>query len=397
MRVVLAGPILTSSLRTALGLRLPDAPPGIARTPLEPLAAALRAAGHEVHIVTTEASVRAPVTIAEDRFSITYCPLRGPPRYRARVRALDLFEVEIGHLTAALRALAPDIVHAHWTYEFAEAALRSGAPHLVTMHDLGWGNLFHFRNLYRLMRLVMTYRTLWRVRHLAVVSPMMVARAPLYGYLRPVDLVPNGVEVPSGLRALPPDELARPILVTVGDVGPIKNVRASLAALQLIRRRYPEAQLHLFGPGLDAAFAASQPGVFAHGDTPHSELMAFLAERATILVHPSRLETFGVILAEAKVRGVPIVAGRRAGAVPYVCADTVSQLVDIEAPQAIADGVLELLSSPATHQRARQLSRQDAIGRFSITATAAAYTALYQRIAVQPAPAPSSPPGTAAA
>ena len=384
MRVVLAGPVLTSSLRTSLGLSLPEAPPGVARSPVEPLAAALRTAGHEVHVVTTEPTLHQPVTIAEADFSITYCPLRGAPHYRARVRALDLFEAEIRHLTAAIRALAPDIVHAHWTYEFAEAALRSGHPHLVTMHDLGWGNLVHFRNPYRLMRLVMKYRTMWRVQHLTAVSPIVAGRAPLYGYFGKVDLVPNGVEIPSHLLPRSAADLARPVIVTVGDAGPLKNVRSSVRAFRSIRERFPEAELHLFGTGLDAAFAGGAPGVVAHGNTPHAELMQFLAERATLLVHPSRLETFGVILAEAKVRGVPVIAGRRAGAVPYVCADGVSRLVDIEAPRQIAEGVLGLLADATAYAQARQRSREDVIERFSIAASAAGYMAVYQRVVGRP-------------
>lgn len=346
-----------------------------------------------MHIVTTDASLTEPLTLVDDGFSITYCPLRGAPRHRARVRSMDLFETEIRHLTTAIKALAPDIVHAHWTYEFAEAALRSGYPHLVTMHDLGWENLFHFRNPYRLMRLVMKYRTMWRIRHLAVVSPAMIARAPVYGYFGKVDLVPNGVEIPPQPQFRPADALARPVIVTVGDAGPIKNAQASIRAFQRIRQKRPEAELHLFGSGLDAAFAASAPGVVAHGNTPHTELMRFLAERATVLVHPSRLETFGVILAEAKVRGVPVVAGRRSGAVPFVCADGVSRLVDIEAPQAIADGVRDLIDDAAAYAHARRRSREDVIERFSIAATAAAYAAIYRRIAGPPAP--SSPPGIA--
>jgi hypothetical protein len=41
-------------------------------------------------------------------------------------RALDAFRVERQALVATLAALRPDVVHAHWTYEFALAALDSG-------------------------------------------------------------------------------------------------------------------------------------------------------------------------------------------------------------------------------------------------------------------------------
>jgi hypothetical protein len=35
----------------------------------------------------------------------------------------------------ALQREQPDILSAHWTYEFAAAAIATGIPHVVTAHD----------------------------------------------------------------------------------------------------------------------------------------------------------------------------------------------------------------------------------------------------------------------
>ncbi len=382
MKIALIGPTLTSACREALGLRLDGAPPGTAQTPIAPLAASLRAAGHQVHILTLEPTIDQTVTVEEDGFTLTFCPLRGPPKHRARVRSLDMFEQEIRELTAALKALAPDIVHAHWTYEFAEAAVRSDLPHVVTMHDLGWQILAAFRDAYRAMRLLMKYRVMPRVRALTVVAPFMVTKARTYGYFGPVDIVSNGVEIPAPdtLRDKLSSVCTAPVFATIGDDGPIKNVGAAVRAFEIIRASRPQATLHLFGPGLNEAFAAGRAGVTGHDSVPHAVLMDFLAQKATVLLHPSRIETFGVIIAEAKARGVPVVAGSRSGGVGHVCDDGVSRLVDIDDPAAIAAATLALTATREVYKAASGASRRDIVNRFSTEGVAALYEAIYKRL-----------------
>lgn len=380
MKIALLGPTLTSACRDVLGLALRGAPPGTAQTPLAPLAAQLRMLGHNPHIITTDPTVDATVVVEEDGFTITYCPLRGPPRHRARVRALTFFEAEIRSVTQAIHDCQPDIAHAHWTYEFAEAAVRSGYPHLVTMHDLAWQCLFQFRDPYRVARLVMKIRTMRKVRALSVVSPHMVRRAWQYGYLGEIETIPNGVDIPLRLEPRPRDTLRRPVFVTIGNATRLKNVSASVKALRLIRQTLPQAQLHVFGPGLDTNFAAGEAGLIAHGETPHREVMDFLAREATILIHPSRTESFGVVLAEAKARGIPVIAGVAAGGPTYVCDDGASALVDITDPSAIARAALLLLHDHEGFDRARHVSHADALRRFSIEAVVTQYLSAYERV-----------------
>lgn len=376
MKIVLAGPTLTSSLRSSLGLALPGAPAGTAATPIASLAAGLLALGHAVHIITTDPHVDQPVTMAERGVSITYCPLRGAPKHAARWRMLDLFEKEIRSLTTAMSDARPDIIHAHWTYEFAEAALRTRLPHLITMHDLPLQNLIHFRDAYRLMRLLMAWRTLPRVRNLAVVAPFMATTVRRYGYWGPVTTIPNGVAVPPSLTrpAHGPMNIA-----SIGNPTRLKNIRASVKAFRIVRRRYPDAVLHLFGPGLDAGFVGAEPATIGHGNVDHATLLDFLAGQAHLLIHPSWFESFGVVLAEAKARGVPIVAGRQSGGVPYVCGLVAGcRLVDIDDPDAIAEAALALLANHDDH--ISEALRQDVIGRFDPRMVAGRYAGLYAEI-----------------
>ena len=158
-------------------MRIAIAGPGYRQTPIVPLASELVRLGHDVHFVTFDSSIEKPVREYEGGLNIYYLP----ERKRARHLALSFFSREIAYLEEVLRGIRPEIVHAHWTYEFAEAALRSGLPHLVTMHDSPWVVFALYRDAYRFFRLLMALRTIPRIKALAVVSPCMIHHARLHG------------------------------------------------------------------------------------------------------------------------------------------------------------------------------------------------------------------------
>lgn len=377
MKILISGPTLTSAIAEATGIDLSGLPPATTQTPIAPLTAALLASGHEVHVVTLDPTIDEVQSYRRDGLLVTFCPLRGAPRFKARHRMKDLFAVEIDHLTRVMAQSDADIVHAHWTYEHAEAALRSGKPYLITMHDLGWDYLLQFRDAYRLMRLVMKYRVMVRVRNLTVVGKFMLAKTWQYGFRGTVDLVPNPVD----LAIWEPKMTDVPVLVAVGNSNSIKNISSAIAAFAILRDIFPAAELHLFGPGLDESYLAARGhnGLVAHGNVEHCELMRFLAKRATVLIHPSRLETFGVIIAEAKMRGVPVVAGINAGGTQDVIGDS-GLLCDIENPASIARAVHEIIVNKARYLDLQKSSHEDVKRRFSSAIVAENYIEIYERI-----------------
>ncbi len=381
LRVLLAGPVdarmlaarlapdQTMDLRAAL-------PAGYGYSPLNALIPGLLDRQIQLHVVTLDQSVDAVEHHRLGDTQLTFCPVRGSPRYRARTRASDLFAAEIRSLATVMRQSDCDLVHAHWTYEFAEAALRCGRPHLVTMHDLGWDCLRHYRDAYRAMRLVMKYRSVPRIRHLSAVSPHVGARAWHYGYFGRVETIPNPVETAPAPAKAPQS----PVIVTVGSAARLKNVSASVAALPAIRARFPDAELHLFGEGLGSDFAPAAEAVRCHGPVPHADLMRFLEERATLLVHPSRADTFGLIVAEAKMRGVPVVAGRASGGVGWVVGGAGGRLVDIDKPAQIAAAAIDMLSDAATYAGLQRSASEDARDRFGVAEVAQRYEEAYRMI-----------------
>lgn len=376
LKILLAGPFDTEALGRSLGIDVSALPAGTIQTPIAPLSAGLLRAGHELQFVTLDPAIDEVREFHRAGITVTYCPLRGAPKYRARVRSRDLFAREIGHLAEVMRASDADIVHAHWTYEYAEAAIRSRRPALVTMHDLGWDYFFLLRDLYRAMRLVMKYRVMVRAKHVTAVSPFVANKAWHYGYFGKVDVVPNPIEAADA----PLKSLGRPVIATIGNQARLKNVAASVAAFATIRSAFPRAELHLFGPGLEPEGPFGGAGVTCHGNVPHGQLMRFLEDEATLLVHPSRMEACPVILGEAKMRGVPVVAGKSSGGVEYVVGDAGGVLVDIDRPEEIAAAAIAILSDAGGYRALQQAAHEDVAARFSVEQVAESYLAIYRRI-----------------
>ena len=125
--------------------------PGHRGIPVSELSKGLVAAGHQVTVVTNDAALPSPtMEFSGRRFRIIIQRSRHRPRDYLR----DLYTAERRAMAEALRAAAPDIVHAHWTYEFELAAQDPGLAHVTTARDAPWTILRHVPDAYRLARLV---------------------------------------------------------------------------------------------------------------------------------------------------------------------------------------------------------------------------------------------------
>jgi L-malate glycosyltransferase len=307
-------------------------------------------------------------------------------------RALDGFRVERQLLATQLAQIRPDLVHAHWTYEFALAALDSGLPTLVTAHDSPARVLRHSRSPFRALRYLMARQVLRQAHHATTVSDYLAGE--LVGLCgRRLPLVPNPVAAhvfETGRARMA--GAGRRIGMVCNGWGRLKNAEAGLRAFAAFRQQVPCAELHCFGDdfgpdGRAARWAmdkALSAGVVFIGPLPHRALVQRLAG-LDLLLHPSLEESFGVVVAEAMALGLPVVAGRHSGAVGWVLAGdrpagavSAGLLTDVRDPSAIA---VALARSFDDHYAERSaIGRDDARRRFSGEAVAAAYLAAYARV-----------------
>ena len=102
---------------------------------------------------------------------------------------------------------------------------------------------------------------------------------------------------------------------------------------------------------------------------------------ATIFVHPSLEESFGLVLVEAINAGLPVVAGENSGAVPWVLANgEAGILVDVKRPEAIARGIAQLLDDENATRAIVGRAQEHVAKNFSSEAVCEAYLASYDRL-----------------
>lgn len=414
MHVAIVGPIATADIAHLLNGKTAGLPSGYSGAPLlVTLIAELLDRGHRVTAITLswgmELDSRHPVRVTHGGLEMIYVPMRRrawqPNGWRPG-RIVDLYAFERRGLQRALEQAAPDVVHAHWSYEFAWAAQRSGLPTLVTCHDSPlvvarmYSRAKPTQSLYRWLRAAMAWHVLRQARHVSAVSPYLREEiAPLCSV--PVAVVPN--PLPRGLgdgcaqRAAP--EAHAPLLAMVANGwGRLKNPQPALQAFARLRKRKTGARLRLygadFGPGEQAERWARQAGIEAGmdfiGRVPYRELLQGIGD-ADVLVHPSLEETFGMSVAEAMALGVPVVGGVNSGAVPWVVGEG-GILTDVNSDEAIERAVLALIDDPVRYRAAATAAWSRAHSQFSAAKVVEAYEDLYRQTSgAFVSPAPMSP------
>lgn len=398
MKIAIVGPIATENVAHLFGGGASGAPAGYIGAPiLATLIESLIDRGHEVIGITTDATLplaAGTVKVQGSRLQMIYCPQRRRsffPENGHLGRAADAFRLERRFLVAAIRGAQPNVVHAHWLYEFAWAAQDAGFPHVLTAHDSPAQIFKHSRNLYRGVRYLMARRVLARARHLTTVSPYMQKELATITRAK-VDVVPNPLpKQVMGVKVAQPDSTGgssmkgHRLAMVFNGWSSWKNGEAGLRAFALIRQTLPEAELYLFGQGAGegeeaaqcAAAAGLTAGVQFIGRLPHEHLLQQLST-CDLLLHPSLEESFGAVLIEAMSLGVPAIGGQASGAVPWVVGEG-GRLVDVNSPEAIAQAALGLLTDAEGLEALGEQARKSTLARFSPDAVAAAYEGYYQQ------------------
>lgn len=382
MRIALAGPVTVAQLAPWLdpGEGLPPHRQG--GTAVTLLARELLRRGCEIVVASLDPGVARAVVLSGPRLTVHVLPLR------ARHRARDAYREERRDLEGVLRRTAPDLVHAHWSYEYALAALASRLPTLVTVHDWAPTILRMMPDPYRAVRLGMNVRALAGARYLTAPSPYLAGR--LRRWRRPVTgVVPHGLEDGDFDGTERRANRRGAVLVAVNDgFTPWKNVPALLRAFALVRGEDRAVRLVLVGqdhePGGPAHRWARDrgmdEGVEFLGPLPHGEVLSRL--RATdVLVHPSREESFGLVVLEALAQGLPVVAGAASGAVPWLLdGGRAGELTDVNSPRSLAGAIEGLLADPARAAEVGRAGYERAWGNFRIAQVADRYLDVYDQV-----------------
>ncbi len=385
MRIAICAPVSLLTL-TSSQANTPFKTEGLSSSIVTELALELHRRGHDLHVVTLSPDPRDVGTSRSDRLQVDV----GFYRPRARSRALDLFREERSSLSEALANVDHDIIHAHWSYEFALAALQVDPESLITLHDWAPSILRQQRTVYRSLRLVMSNRAVSRAGHLSAVSPYVQSRAERR-IDRPVHLVPNGISFTPNSDSQRPLSAAPVIGALNSGFGSRKNVMALLRAFAMVLEQQPDARLQLAGPGYEPSGPAErwatqrglETAVDFLGPIPHGHVPKFM-RGLDLFAHPSLEESFGLVLLEAMRESIPVVAGAQSGGVPWVLdSGKAGVLTDVQDPAQLCKSILGILGDRETARIIGMQGRESCIDRFSLDRVTSQYEHLYAEIVRQ--------------
>ncbi|MEI6322432.1 MAG: glycosyltransferase family 4 protein [bacterium] len=367
---------------------------GITATPVTPMAREWLRMGHELAVFALDPSVKHPYLLKGERLMIHVLPKR-----RSRECLFDCYREEIRLVRDAVASESPDVLSAQWSYDHALAALACGLPTAVTCHDTPLRYAWIAKHWHMTYHLFVAWKVIRRADCLICVSPYTAEHIRRYFSPRaPVEVIPNGLYRQVFQRGARRLESASPLhqpytICSVGGWGGLKNMSTLLRAFARLPERKGGSRLVLFGPGMEAGGEAEHwaqrrnllTNVEFRGSVPREQILDFLEIEADLMVHPSLIETHGMVLIEAMACGVPVVGGRKSGAVAWTLDEGRSGfLCDVKNSRKLADSIIKAMKQPDDNQALAERAWRSVHKRFRLEEVAKAnediITRLYQEI-----------------
>lgn len=299
-------------------------------------------------------------------------------------------------LPRVLRELRIDLIHVHSPFLMGQLGARMarqlGLPLVATYHTLYEEYVHYFPLAPRLMRKAVRHYTVsFCNRCQLVITPTEVITAYLRenGVKVPVVSIPTGIELDrfqnldsTWLRKylqLPPEEI---ILLHVGRLGKEKNITFILQAFAFVHQQVPDTRLVLVGSGplketlqsQARSLGINQAVTFA-GSFPFEQMPAVYAG-ADLFIFASVTETQGLVIAEAKAAGLPVVAVKAYGVEEMVVNEKDGFLTSLDI-NTFSACVLQLVKDLSLRRQMGEQARQNAVA-FAAAAMARRLEAQYQ-------------------
>lgn len=277
------------------------------------------------------------------------------PGYSTYELEPSLYLLAVRRLVARLRNTFDfDLIHAHFTYPDGLVAMelgkRYGVPVVVTEH-VPWDV---WSNRYQKVRQRAGTVAAACFRHISVSSSVLRTVEDVVGKQDNLVVIPNGVDGsifggPDITRARSPGRV-----LFVGAVRPVKGVDILVRAFRILADRGCPATLDIVGEAFFEDYRKEEARLrrmvvdCGVEDRIHflgkrrPEEVATLMSESSLLVLPSRAESFGMVLAEALACGTPVVS-TRCGGPEDIVSEQVGILVNPEDPVALADAIQSVL------------------------------------------------------
>jgi glycosyltransferase involved in cell wall biosynthesis len=311
---------------------------------------------------------------------------------RARFQRLMLYRIDVARLVKEIRNLQPDVVHGHSTSLYADAAISSGIPHVITIH----GIIYREARLERGVRDRLSFAldalyeryNMERTQHIIAYSPYAAEECAQLAPHARIHRIDNPVDE----RYFKLEGEPEPgVILCPARLRPLKGILTLLQAFAMVHRDFPQARLRIAGETHVYPDYAAQCREYVQreGLTDAVEFLGWQNEqtmrseysRAAIMVLASQQENAPLSIVEAMASRRPVVATRVGGIPSLVSEGRTGLLVPPNAPEPLAQALICLLRDPALAREMGQEGRAEALRRFHPDAVAEQTAALYHRIA----------------
>ncbi len=197
-------------------------------------------------------------------------------------------------------------------------------------------------------------------------------------------------EFPSRLREELHLDLDIPVIGTTGIWRPNKGFTYFISACERIHEWNPWARFFLGGKAYqeDAQYATALwmrgrilRTIGVMNFTGFQEDIGRFMSALDVFVLPSDCEPFGLVLLEAMIRGVPVVATREGGVTDIVTDRETGILVPPQDPEALAEAINYLITHPVQRHNMGEMARRRVQKHFDQKEMVQSYEALYREVA----------------
>lgn len=288
-----------------------------------------------------------------------------------------------------LREREVDVVHSHNTHAFIDGGLGAALSGVRTVVHTDHARSFPDKRRYMVAEHLLSHLA-YRVVGVSSHTSENLVR---YERISPrkLTVIPNGIDGSHADR--PVDVAAKRRDLGIAASGPVigvgarlmeqKGIEFLLRAMPALLARFPDLTLVVAGEG---PLAESLKGLAADlGVADHVRFAGVRLDLAELLhvfdvfVLPSVWEGLPMVILEALAAGCPVVASDVGGVGTAVEDGVNGALVPPRDPNALAAAVARLLTSPALRARFGEAGRRVFRERFSASAMARRYEALYLR------------------
>tara|TARA_B110000503_G_scaffold89350_1_gene135326 strand:+ start:2237 stop:3415 length:1179 start_codon:yes stop_codon:yes gene_type:complete len=320
---------------------------------------------------------------------IVFCPTR---KHSFKIinfefgRGLDFFKKEIQNLIKAVNLINPDIVNAHWTYEYAIAAIKSKTKHLITVRDISTKIIKIQFSLYKLVRLLMDFYVFLCGKNFLANSSYTKSNNLFSNKIKSIvyNCLPNYI---SKKKLKPKRKNNEIIIVSSGGFGKRKNIENAILAFNKIKFKNKSILLKLVGNDLGVNDLYHKDLIKKKidlkrinflGRLEHTETISEI-KKSYILLHPSKEESFGNIYLEAMSCGTPIIAGKFSGATAEVIKSH-GLLVDVNNINQIANAITRYFKHQTFYNSIRYSAYSYVFNNFNYMKISKQYLSIFRKI-----------------